>query len=366
MANPEHLEILDQGVSVWNKWKLERRRDHLRRPDLSFAQLQQRDLQEVDFRGVNLMFVALQDCDLRRARLGGAWLTGANLQADLRLANFRDADLNRANLSGADLRAADFFHANLDDADLSGAELIGADFREALFGKSNLSGAHICDAVFSNNDLSAVVGLETVHHSGPSIISVDTVYRSQGRVPEAFLRGAGIPEDFIVYMRSLVGSPIEFYSCFISYSATDKEFADRLHADLQGKGVRCWFAPHDVQAGRKLHEQIDQAIRVHEKLLLILSPGSMNSEWVKTEIAQARKREIREKRQVLFPLRLSSFEVLRDWECFDADTGKDSAREIREYFIPDFSQWKDHDSYQEAFERLLNDLKAEKINAKTS
>ena len=34
---------------------------------------------------------------------------------------------------------------------------------------------------------------------------------------------------------------------------------------------------------------------------------------------------------------------------FDADTGKDSAREIREYFIPDFSNWKDHDSYQRAF-----------------
>jgi hypothetical protein len=49
---------------------------------------------------------------------------------------------------------------------------------------------------------------------------------------------------------------------------------------------------------------------------------------------------------------------LRDWRLFDADTGKDSAREIREYFIPDFSNWKNHDSYQEAFQRLLSDLKA--------
>ncbi len=60
-----------------------------------------------------------------------------------------------------------------------------------------------------------------------------------------------------------------------------------------------------------------------------------------------------------FPVRLVSFEALRDWECFDADTGKDSAREIREYFIPDFSDWKNHDNYQQAFERLLKDLKAE-------
>jgi hypothetical protein len=39
----------------------------------------------------------------------------------------------------------------------------------------------------------------------------------------------------------------------------------------------------------------------------------------------------------ILPLRLAPFATLRDWECFDADTGKDSAREIREYFIPDFS-----------------------------
>jgi hypothetical protein len=73
-----------------------------------------------------------------------------------------------------------------------------------------------------------------------------------------------------------------------------------------------------------------EAIRVHDRLLLILAPDSMSSEWVKTEIAKARRKEIRDGRRVLFPLRLCSFEVLRDWECFDADAGKDSAREIRE------------------------------------
>jgi hypothetical protein len=40
-------------------------------------------------------------------------------------------------------------------------------------------------------------------------------------------------------------------------------------------------------------------------------------------------------------------------------TRKDPTREIREYFIPDFSNWKDHDAYQKAFQRLVRDLKAE-------
>jgi hypothetical protein len=236
----------------------------------------------------------------------------------------------------------------LTDTNLTGADLIGAHFTEALaFG-----------TIFANVDLSTVEGIEAIEHEGPSTIGIDTIYRSKGKIPAQFLRGAGVPENFIEYMSSLVGTAFEFYSCFISYSSKDQEFADRLFADLQKEGVRCWFAPHHVQAGKKLHEQIDVAIRLHEKLLLILSPDSINSEWVKTEIAKARKRESQEKKRVLFPVRLNiSYEQLQGWECFDADRGKDSAREIREYYIPDFTKWKDHDRYLEEFKKLVRDLK---------
>ncbi len=58
-------------------------------------------------------------------------------------------------------------------------------------------------------------------------------------------------------------------------------------------------------------------------------------------------------------MRLVDFETLRDWECFDADSGKDLAVELREYFIPDFSHWKEHDQFEVAFSRLLKDLKAD-------
>jgi hypothetical protein len=51
-------------------------------------------------------------------------------------------------------------------------------------------------------------------------------------------------------------------------------------------------------------------------------------------------------------------ETLRERECFDADTGKDLAVEVREYFIPDFTHWKDHDSFERAFARFLKDLQA--------
>jgi hypothetical protein len=50
---------------------------------------------------------------------------------------------------------------------------------------------------------------------------------------------------------------------------------------------------------------------------------------------------------------------IASWECFDADSGKDLAIELREYFIPDFSHWKEHDPFEAAFARLLKDLRAE-------
>jgi hypothetical protein len=274
--------------------------------------------------------------------------------ADLRGAVLRGADLRRADLSDADLRGAD-----LRGADLRGADLRGADLRGAVLRGADLSEARCQDTVFGNVDLSEVKGLESIEHEGPSTVGVDTLVRSRGRIPEVFLRGCGVPEALIAYLPSILGGmePIQFYSCFISYSTRDQDFAERLHSRMRDEGLRVWFAPEDIKGGEKIHEQIDEAIRVYDKLLLVLTPASLGSEWVRTEIRKARKAEIKEKRRKLFPIRLVDFETLRDWECFDADSGKDLGVEIREYFIPDFTDWKDHDAFEAAFGRLIRDLK---------
>ena len=94
---------------------------------------------------------------------------------------------------------------------------------------------------------------------------------------------------------------------------------------------------------------------MHERLLLTLSPDSMGSNWVQTESPvestlsqKARKgwgnqRERVEKKRALFSVRLVPFEEIRKWDLFDADEGRDLAAEIREFYIPDFSEWKSHD-----------------------
>jgi uncharacterized protein YjbI with pentapeptide repeats len=336
--------------------------------NLSHAVLTDAKLAHADLTGARLTHADLTGADLTRAKLTRAKLTDAGLtRANLTRANLKDADLTRANLFRADLAGADLTRANLSHAslpganlahaDLTGATLVLANFTVTNLKSTNLTGATLFETMFVDADLSRSVGLASCIHGGHSTLDHRTLVNS-GSLPLQFLRGCGLPDRFIDYLPSLLDAePIQFYSCFISYSTHNQEFADRLYADLQSNGVRCWFAPHDLQPGRKMHEQIDEAIRIYDRLLLILSTESMGSSWVKTEIAKARQKEVTQKRHVLFPLTLVPFEDVRRWEQFNADLGEDTAKEIREFFVPDFSGWKTHHAYQPAFERLLKALK---------
>jgi hypothetical protein len=354
MANPEHLQILQQGIEAWNAW---RKKNEDIRPDLRRANLTEANLTEA-----NLTEANLTEANLREANLSGADFTEANLwkanlrEANLREANLTGADLTRASLSGADFSRADFSRADLTEANLTRASLSGTHLSGTDLSRANLSDGRLFETVFGDIDLTAVQGLETCLHYGPSILDHRTLAKS-GSLPLAFLRGCGLPEALIEYLPSLLGEPFQFYSCFISHSSIDEDFCRRLHGRLQEAGLRVWFAPHAIQGGRKIHEQIDQAIRVYDKLLLVLSPHSMQSPWVEFEIRRARRREVAEQRRLLFPVRLVDYEAIKRWECFDADTAKDLATEIREYYIPDFTAWKDHDAFEAAVGRLLRDLK---------
>jgi uncharacterized protein YjbI with pentapeptide repeats len=91
MANPEHLQILRQGVEAWNEW----RRQH---SDII------PDLCNINFRGANLAGVMLDTVDLRGANFSGANLGSTYLVgADLSMADLVWANLSKANLSRTDL-----------------------------------------------------------------------------------------------------------------------------------------------------------------------------------------------------------------------------------------------------------------------
>jgi hypothetical protein len=254
----------------------------------------------------------------------------------------------RAVLRGRDGGNAILLLDDLSRADLSETDFISVDVKEV-----NLENAIMGSTTMVNMDLSTTKGLEAVRHHSPSSIGIDTIYQSQGKIPETFLRQAGVPESFLEIMAAITNRPIEYYTCFISYSSKNQDFAERLYADLQSHGVRCWYAPKDMKIGDEIRARIDESIRVYDKLLLVLSEQAIESSWVEYEVEAALAKERHNTRTMLFPVRLDTA-ILKSttaWAVHIQDTRH----------IGNFEEWKDHDSYINAFERLLRDLKAEAI-----
>ena len=105
----------------------------------------------------------------------------------------------------------------------------------------------------------------------------------------------------------------------------------------------------DLKIGDKFRQRIDDAIRLHDKLLVVLSESSVKSAWVESEVEAAFERERRREGElVLFPIRLDNAVM---------DASQSWAADIRrKRHIGDFSKWQDHNSYKHAFDRLLRDL----------
>ncbi len=134
MANQEQLDILKQGVAVWNKWREENPSIGV---DLREANLTGVNLTEADLKWVKLQRADLSKANLHDANLTGARLTSANLAgitltgAILHMANLSKADLQNASLFRASLNGAILFEANLSGADLMNASLVNTDLRKA-------------------------------------------------------------------------------------------------------------------------------------------------------------------------------------------------------------------------------------------
>ncbi len=359
MANPEHLATLLLGVDVWNEW---REREAQLAPDLSGLSMPEADLAMVNLGGANLRGADLHGADLSGANLSGADLGGANLRG----ATLRGADLNWAYLCDADLRGCDLAEAlladaNLNDADLvkadlSGADLHGADLRGANLISAHLDGANFEEAglaftKFGDVDLSAAKGLAQARHVAPSTIGIDAFYRSKGLIPEPFLRGAGVPDNFIAFINGMSRRREPAFSCFIAHSTKDQRFCDRLYVDLQAYGVRTWYFPEDVPTGKRFFAEIVVRVRMFDKIVAVCSRNSLQSTKFVQELERSLKREQEEQKRVLYPIRLDNY-ILKEWRH-----GFKTA--VIDRTVADFRGWpKSLPKYEEGLKSLLTALKA--------
>ena len=291
MAQANHVLLLRQGpdaVAVWRERYPKQRLD-LVEANLSRLNLSGAPLSRANFRWANLSRCGLRSADLsgahfQRTDVSDSVLTGANLdRAYVTIADFfwteadattwRNARLLRANFHQASLAGSQFEGAHVNECVFAGTNLAGADFSGLRSGRN----------VFADCDLSHVTGLGTVRHSSGSFISVDTLARTMEGAggafdPDqiAFFTGAGVPRTLLDYLPSILeAEPIRLFSCFISYCEQDAELATQLHSDLRELGVRCWKYDVDALVGRGVWDNIDKAISLHEKSILICSKSSL-------------------------------------------------------------------------------------------
>jgi hypothetical protein len=91
------------------------------------------------------------------------------------------------------------------------------------------------------------------------------------------------------------------HDVFISYSSKDGIIADAVCARLEERGIRCWIAPRDVNAGSPYAEEITVAIEACTAMVLVFSSNANVSTHIPKEIERAVSRSI-----PVIPLRIEA------------------------------------------------------------
>src|SRR5215207_4364798 len=74
---------------------------------------------------------------------------------------------------------------------------------------------------------------------------------------------------------------------FISHAGSDDAFVKQLRQTLEGQGLSVWVDSRNLRGGAKLAPEIASAIEQARQVLVVLSPETVNSAWVRKEIQQA-------------------------------------------------------------------------------
>jgi uncharacterized protein YjbI with pentapeptide repeats len=373
----DHERLLRQGSKVWNSWREQNpaewpllmgadlRGVNLSECDLHFASLQHANLEGADLSEAWLSSAHFEQANLSNAKLyhvfaEWACFTAANMPKCFAMeADFTKANLQQANATEAHFASATFQGAILPAVNFTGAYLSGTDFTRSWLEAANFSSAVLAQTHFIDCDLSYATGLESCDHSSHSYMDFRTLQQCRRHLPPEFMKGVGLSQLIIDYIPSLFDGAINYYSCFLSHSHADKEFARYLYSRLQERDIRCWLDDHQMLPGDDPHERIQEGIRFWDKFILCASHNSLKSWWVDSELnrafskEQALTRERGHKVQAVIPLDLDGFLFSDTW-----DSGKRD--EIRSRMVGDFKAWKtDPAKFEDEFERLVKALRAD-------
>ncbi len=74
---------------------------------------------------------------------------------------------------------------------------------------------------------------------------------------------------------------------FLSHSSLDKSFADSIADTLRNHGIPIWYSRTNILGAQQWHDEIGEALERCDWFIVILSPNSVQSTWVKRELTFA-------------------------------------------------------------------------------
>lgn len=85
---------------------------------------------------------------------------------------------------------------------------------------------------------------------------------------------------------------------FMSHNEEDKQFVEKIGLFLKSQGMEVWIDKWKMTPGDSLIAKIGDAIDDSDKLVAFLSPASVDSNWVKQELATGKIIELAEEKGV--------------------------------------------------------------------
>ncbi|MGC1306413.1 MAG: toll/interleukin-1 receptor domain-containing protein [Phormidesmis sp.] len=96
---------------------------------------------------------------------------------------------------------------------------------------------------------------------------------------------------------------------FISYSSRDKKMADRIATSLKAIGYKVWYDSWAIEHGDSIVSKIENGLAQNDTLLVLLSPNSVTSEWVKRELSAILMRQLDGHNVKILPVMIEDCEV---------------------------------------------------------
>lgn len=292
MASIEQIKILCNGVKAWNAFRDQGEVV----PDLTHIEIRNADLQDAQLQGINFDGSTFSNVDLRNANLQHARLNGVNISRS----SFQNADLHRVELKGSDFKRVCFRNANLNEVEAFELKIRHSDLRDSILDKSRLRFVHIYNSdfhgvSFENVELEFAV-LKRIFTEESQLVLLQNagfaIELANQPTPEEWLDWGNFSvrcteDEFgtIVHKGKSYLINEGRWDFFISHASSIKETVARPLANaLRERDQRVWFDEFQIKVGDDLGDIIKQGVKGSLFGIIVISDDFFGRRWTETEL----------------------------------------------------------------------------------